>query len=120
MKVSDLFNPNLIEAKPHDTLFDIDERMVGHGIHALPIIGEEGQAIGIVTSSDLDPGLSRDTPVVELMSDTIYEVDSQAEAREAAVQMLNLGVHHLVVTEGGKAVGILSSFDLLRVITEEK
>ena len=59
MKVSDLFNPNLIEAKPHDTLFDIDERMVGHGVHALPIIGEEGQAIGIVTSSDLDPLVRR-------------------------------------------------------------
>ncbi len=32
--------------------------------------------------------------------------------------MLDLRVHHLVVTERGQAIGMLSSFDLLRVLVE--
>lgn len=118
MKVNDLIDRTLITAKPHDSLETIEDRMAVQGVHALPVLDDAGRAIGIVTSSDLKPDLPEETSLADLMSDQVYTIDASEEAREAARRMRDLGVHHLVVTEGDRAVGMLSSFDLLRVIEE--
>ncbi len=118
MKVQDLIMRDLVTAEPHDTLASIEERMADRNVHALPVLDDDGKAVGIVTSSDFTPDLDMGTSVADLMSDMVYEIDLGEEAREAARRMHDLGVHHLVATERGRAVGMLSSFDLLRVIIE--
>ncbi len=118
MKVQELITRELYTAQPGDTLHRIEARMAALNVHALPIIDEEGKALGIVTSSDLSPDIRRDAAIADLISDVVYQIDVEEDAKEAARMMRDQGVHHLVATEGGRAVGMVSSFDLLRVIVE--
>ena len=119
MKVHEVMTCELVTVQTHDTIEELESLMAEVEVHALPILNEEGMAIGIVTSSDCLPDLPRSTPAADLLSDQVYEVDQDADAKEAAQMMRDLNVHHLVVTDGGQAIGMLSSFDLLRVITGE-
>lgn len=118
MKIENLIARDLVTADPSDTLGTIKERMADLGIHALPVVDELGKAIGIVTSSDIGPDLPDETPVADLMSDQIYPIGPEDTAKDAAGIMRDQGTHHLVVSRGDRAIGIVSSFDLLRVIEE--
>jgi predicted transcriptional regulator len=118
MQVQDLIARDLITAHPGESLATVGKRMNDLGVHALPIF-DDGSAVGIITSSDISPELDSDTPVVDLMSETVYQIDVAENAKEAARMMCDLGVHHLLATEDGSPAGMLSSFDLLRIILEE-
>lgn len=56
--------------------------------------------------------------VGELMSRTIYSVSEETDARTCAREMLEHRVHRLLVTTDGQLRGIVSAFDLLRLVAE--
>lgn len=118
MKVKEVMTKGVFTVQPEGTVSEMRRFVADLGVHALPIVDLEGIAVGMVTSSDLEPDLPEDTLAFDLMSDRVYEIDGGEDARNAAQMMLNHTVHHLVVTDRGQAVGMLSSFDLLRVVTE--
>jgi len=86
------------------------------GFHALPVV-EAGRIVGIVTTTDLADNWSDDTPVNQLMSRSPHSIKRDATLEAAASKMLSNEVHHLVIDDA-EGSGILSSFDLLRVLTE--
>jgi signal-transduction protein with cAMP-binding, CBS, and nucleotidyltransferase domain len=83
-------------------------------------VDADDQPIGIVTSTDLveehPPGLG----VTEVMSTKVYVVPRYEDVHIAARVMRNHGIHHVVVTEGRKVVGVLSSWDLLKLVEEHR
>ena len=118
MKIADLIRFEPIVATPDDTAETIREKFIDHGIHCLPVVDEMRTAIGIVTSTDLEDDIPDETPVGQIMSDNIFPVGPNDDARDAARLMRDQQVHHLVVTEEGKVAGVISALDLLRVIEE--
>ena len=54
------------------------------------------------------------------MNANVYTVPQYADASLAARIMRNHGIHHVVVTHEKKVVGIISSFDLLRLVEEHR
>lgn len=119
MKVNELMTRDLATFQPHATVGELEELMADLDVHALPVVDEQGIAVGIVSASDLGPDVPRTTSAASLMNDRVYTIDHEADAKEAAQMMQDQSVHHLVVTERGRAVGMLSTFDLLRLITQE-
>lgn len=117
-KVRDVMAADVIVAKPGDLVGGIRELMHAHNIHSLPVVDDEEQLVGMVTSSDLMPGFSAKIPVSRIMSTNVYTVTPDADVRTAAQMMRQYRLHHVVVTDGDRVVGILSSFDLLRLIEE--
>jgi CBS domain-containing protein len=80
------------------------------------LIGSEPPAI--VTDRDLRArvlaaGLGPDTAVSQVLSRPLVTIDSDAPAFAALRLMLEQNIHHLVVTEEGKIVGVISATDLL-------
>lgn len=120
MKVHKVIAKGLYSVDPTGTVEEMEQLMSDLDVHALPVVDEEARAIGIITSSDLEPGLPKDALAADLMSDQVYEIASKADATEAAQMMRDFSINHLVVTDEGKSVGMISSFDLLRVITGEE
>ena len=73
---------------------------------------------GIVTDRDLRArvlaaGLGPDTAVTQVLSRPLVTIDSDAPAFTALRLMLEENIHHLVVTEEGTIVGVISATDLL-------
>jgi CBS domain-containing protein len=116
--VREVMAPAVVVAKPSDILGGIREVMDAHDIHSLPIVDDEDQLIGMITASDLVPGFSAKIPVSRIMSTKVYTVTPDTDVATAAQMMREYRIHHVVVTAGNKVVGVLSSFDLLRLIAE--
>lgn len=73
---------------------------------------------GIVTDRDLRgrvlaAGLGPDTAISQIMSRPLVTIDSAAPAFAALRVMLEENIHHLVVTEEGRILGVISATDLL-------
>lgn len=120
VKVSDLMSEEIVVADADESVGTVRERMVSHGIHALPIVDSEGHAVGMVTSTDLLSGPDEDRPVSNICSEKVYTVPKYSAVHTAARTMRNHHIHHLVVTHEKKVVGVLSSFDLLRLVEDHQ
>ncbi|MEM7200898.1 MAG: CBS domain-containing protein [Planctomycetota bacterium] len=59
-----------------------------------------------------EPDWASDT-VAEVMTAQVHAVPCETSLPEVARQMIRLGVHRLLVTEQGRYVGLISSFDVL-------
>ena len=118
VQVYDLMARDVFVARADDPVAQVRDLMAERKIHAVPVVGHDNEPAGIVTSTDLVLELDPDTPVSEVMTATVYAVPPHAAVRDAARMMLEHRIHHLVVTHKKKIVGILSSYDLLRVVAE--
>ena len=117
--VGELMTADVITIGPKDEIGRARDLILGLGVHALPVV-EDDMVVGIVTSADLVEEWPSVEIVETLMVRSVRLVDVQATAAEAAEAMLAESIHHLVVVDGATPVGILSSFDLLRVLTQDE
>lgn len=101
------------------TVDRVRELMASKHIHALPVVGKNKKIMGIVTTADLARRMEDDTPVRHVMSDRVVMVGATEPASKAATLMRKHRIHHLVVTDDNKAIGIVSSFDLLTLVEEK-
>ena len=60
------------------------------------------------------------TPISQVMSEHVYTVPKYSDVSLAARVMRNHKIHHVIVTHEGRLVGLLSSFDLLRLVEDHR
>jgi CBS domain-containing protein len=98
--------------------------MEREGIHAIPIVSRTGPSPdaetiiqGIITSTDLCK-VNDDNIVVEdiLSPSVVHVIHGNTGVRSAAKMMLKHKVHHIVVMDDGKIVGMISSLDFVTLI----
>ncbi len=146
LNVEDIMTQELIAVGPTTSLAALQQLFLRHGIAGAPVIDEKGQPIGMVTSTDLiDPGrrsnkvgqpiyyrLWRGTVrmvgisdegeapargvVGDVMTPALVTIDRRATLREAVQLMAQSDIHHLVVTEAGRARGVLTAMDCLKAM----
>ena len=89
------------------------------GFSAVPIVEIKGEQIlirGMVTNTDLMGAFDDTVPIEQVMSHGVYMIDPEATAQEAAKLMIHHRIHHLLVIEETRIVGMLSSMDFVRLI----
>ncbi|WP_455235383.1 CBS domain-containing protein [Thiogranum longum] len=116
IKVSDLMTGNVITAQPHQTVGQLREKMAKRSLSNVPVVSPENIPIGVVSASDLLAAEKEGTPVSNIMTEKVYTIPEYEEVSVAARMMRNHKIHHLVVTQEQKVVGVVSSFDLLKLI----
>ena len=120
LNVDAVMTPDVQVARLDDLVGEVRERMVADGIGALPVVDGEGALVGIVTATDLVEEHPALLAVSEVMSDRVLTVPRYDGVHIAARVMRNHRVHHVVVTEGHDIAGMVSSFDLLRLVEEHR
>jgi CBS domain-containing protein len=85
---------------------------------SIVVLDEVEAPIGILTDSDLRrrvvaAGRPPETPVEAVMSGPLWTVPPETTFFEGVSLMLERGVHHLVLAEGGRAVGVVADSDLV-------
>lgn len=119
-KIKDLMVESVETATPGHKVGDVREVMSSRGISSIPVVNDEGEPIGIVTTKDLLDVTDDEKRVEEIMSNIVYVVPQYDDVSIAARVMRNHKIHHVVVTHEKKIVGILSSFDLLRLVEDHR
>ena len=120
VKIRDLMSARVVTAQPHHTVEHVRGLLARNRIHAVPVVDGEGGLLGIVSSSDLVAGVKDGTPVSRIMTEKVYTVPAYDDVSVAARVMRNHGIHRVVVTDEQKVVGVLSAFDLLRLVEERR
>lgn len=120
-KVKDLMMSPLVTTTKNSTIDYVRELMERKSIQAIPIVESKDnlEVIGMITSSDLR-GISDGSALVEdYMTTDTYWVRAEVDAEIAARIMLEENVHHLLVKTDDQIVGMLSSLDFVRLVSEK-
>jgi CBS domain-containing protein len=110
--VADAMDATFPRIAPEDTLGEAVERLVeGHGAPALVV--DYGRLIGMLGAQDVLRAVAErvhpsDARVREWMSDAHVTVAPDDSTDEAAVRMVENGLHHLPVLSGERPVGVVS------------
>lgn len=116
IRIADIMTRRVVVAQPHHTIGHVRQLMERNRIGALPVFGPDNEALGIVTSSDLLRRHKDESPCSRIMSDGVRAVPAYNEVSVAARIMRKHKIHHVVVTKEKKVVGMISSFDLLKLV----
>ncbi len=104
---------------PDDSLLAVARQLRDARVGAL-LVAERGDYVGIVSEADLVRKAMASGAVAEqvtaraVMSTPVMTIDIGQSAHDASDVMAERGIRHLVVTEEGRIVGMISVRDLLR------
>lgn len=101
-----------------DTIEDVERALKDSGHSFVPVVSSQGGCFGVISASDLvafhaRKENSRLKRAWEVCTHQVVEVAPDTTIRKAACLMLDKHVHHVVVMEQGRLVGVLSSLDLI-------
>jgi signal-transduction protein with cAMP-binding, CBS, and nucleotidyltransferase domain len=124
MEVKDGMSGVVLTIGPSLTLRDAASKMTERGVGAAIVIDEEAPGPRIISERDILASLGQgQDPDSELVSDhmteTVITAASDWSLERAAAEMSKRHIRHLVVVEGGEAVGVLSMRDIMRCWTSE-
>jgi predicted transcriptional regulator len=120
VKVKDLMTTNVITAQPHHSVATLAEKMAKRSLNSIPVVSTEHEPVGVVSAKDLLAAKKEGTPVSNIMTEKVYTIPEYEEISIAARMMRNHRIHHLVVTQEKKVVGVVSAFDLLKLVEDHR
>jgi len=125
--VEDALTPLQYRVYPDTPMEEVVDLMIRRGLHAVPVVGENHEVLGILTSGDAlehllprrlaserkDQGPSR---AREVMSRSVLCVSEDQQLVEAANTMINKDVAQLPVVREGELIGFLTRETVLRLL----
>lgn len=118
MRVEDIMNSPVVITQKTIKVSNLKGMLSRKEINAVPVIDTDGSISGIVSSSDIVNCHDDSMLLAEVMSSFIHVVAPNSRVKDAARTMIKHGVHHLVVMEDGKVIGMLSSMDIIKIYAE--
>ncbi len=123
------------------TVEEAARMMLDENIRCLPVVGDDGKIVGIVTESDLtgarpwlslggwaqlsageegspssQAGRSGSVPVSEVMSSPVVTASPNDPLADVVDRMMERNVHHVPVVENGTPIGVVARHDLLEFL----
>jgi len=120
LKVKDVMTADVTAYLSKDSLVQVIEGLTEHRLGAVLIRNEAGQALGVVSKSDLivayKHGVTIDALAADVMSSPVVSSESDTELADAIRQMLLKDVQRLFVhgQDPDRIIGILSLSDAAR------
>ena len=135
-RVSDVMTTAVITTPERTPVGELVGMMSTHRVSAVPIVGDDGRVVGVVSQADLLPRVAATavtgaratgrrtaakaaaTAARDLMGTPVVSISADAPLSAAADKMQATKVKQLVVTDrSGQMLGIVSRADLLRPYT---
>jgi len=118
MRVEEIMSCPVTVTNRNNKVGHLKDLVSRKNINAVPVLEMDGTITGIISTSDI-AGCHDDNELVQnIMSERVHIVLKNNRVVDAAAIMVKHKVHHLVVMEDGEVVGIVSSFDILKVFSE--
>ena len=131
--VEDLLEPLQYRVYPETPFPEVVDLMVRRDLHSVPVVGEDYEFLGIITTGDamkqvvsrgrkeevggLATGQMQQEPTArEIMTRSVMCVSEEQSLLEAASIMANRDTAHLPVVREGELVGFLKRSEVLRAL----
>ena len=128
--VRDVMTPHAVRVPPDATMADVAELLIRRRLRAIPVVGDDGEMVGMVTDAEVmevllpriwgeegatadapDPG---DRPVREVMQRSVFSARDDETVEAVADRMIQRGIERLPVVTEGRLVGFLTRGDIIR------
>jgi IMP dehydrogenase len=104
---------NPITIAPEATLGDLLMLKEKYRISGIPVVGDDGKLLGIITNRDVRFATDPNTKVGELMTRKLVTVNEGVDRTEAKRLLHKHRIEKLIVTDGdGKCVGLITVNDM--------
>ncbi len=118
MSIEQLMCHNVSSVPESGSLVEAATLMVSADVSCVAVLDADQKLVGLVTERDMTRSVAdgidpKTTPVIEYMASVVITIEVSESTEAVAQVMLDLGVRHLPVTQGGRIVGIISARDLL-------
>lgn len=121
VRVRDVMTESVVTIPSYKRVEAARQLMDENRISALPVVDLEGNPIGIVTATDLlGTEVDRETLISQVMTESVLTVSDYENVSVTARMMRNRKIHHVVVTHEKRIIGVLSAFDLLKLVEEHR
>lgn len=128
--VRDVMRNRVHSVPPDSTVRRTLDLMLRRSVRAVPVVGEKGEVMGMVTESDIMRALlpqiprageeehegtePRDRPVRDIMTRSVLCVSEDLGVSEVASMMINKDVEQLPVVNAGSIAGMVYRGDIIR------
>uniref|UniRef100_A0A831THL0 Cyclic nucleotide-binding/CBS domain-containing protein n=1 Tax=Thermorudis peleae TaxID=1382356 RepID=A0A831THL0_9BACT len=114
----DIARSPVLTCSPATPIQEAARRMTEHRVNSIVVVDEAGHGSGIVTDWDLRErvvaaGLDYLQPVSQIMSSPLVTVAGDEPVAEAIRLMIARNIHHLVVVDGARPIGMITGYDLV-------
>lgn len=130
LRVRDVMTPGVFRAHPDAPVKQVLDMIAEHRLRAIPVVGDDGQVLGMVTDRDLLrhflPGVQRPseasaqawehTRVREVMSRSVICVSEEQALAEVTSMLVSKDIERLPVVHEGQLTGFLTRGDILRKV----
>jgi CBS domain-containing protein len=116
VKVEELMTQSVVTAEPHQSVEHVRNMLEKNKISAVPVVDTDKRPVGIISLTDLAQELKAGAPISSIMTEKVYTVPKYDDVSIAARVMRNHRIHRVVVTHEQAVVGMLSAFDLLKLV----
>ena len=128
ISIEELMTTELFTLSPGDSIYKARMLMREKGIRHIPVVGDDGELVGLITQSDLLAAsasplrstdvderveLEREHPVSEAMTTHMATIDERDSLRAAAMHLLKNKHGCLPVMCDGKLKGIITDSDFV-------
>ncbi len=134
MRARDIMSCPVYTVRPDTSIEEAAALLFEHGFAAAPVVGEQGELVGIVAEGDLlrhrvppDPTahLRRDLPVPhgqrprvvsDVMTREVIATSPDADVADLAARMLDRNVRSIPIVDTSEVIGIVSRRDILQAV----
>jgi len=119
--VKDVMSSPVIMVSEGDNVNHVAKLLTDNDIGSIVVSDLKGNPVGLITERDIVTRiaaknlLSVKVKAKEVMSSPLKTIDSNSDIIEAANRMREYGIRRLVVMDGGKMVGVVSSRDIVTI-----
>ena len=149
MNVSEIMRSPAPQVPPDTAVSEVARSLLAEGVAGIPVVGTDGEILGIVTQTDLVekhmrvhgplylgilgsvlPIETRRTheelrhvlavSAAELMSDDAVQLPSATDVDDVATVMVDRGADTILVVDDGRLVGLVDRTDVIRLLVREE
>ena len=126
-RVRDIMQTGVATVSPELPITSFHEFLTGEEIGGAPVVDQHGSLQGVASKTDIvnflatDPAFLNDevlqgVTVAEIMTQGAFTVDINEPVDEVARKMVDNSVHRVIVVDSEKVCGIVTTFDLLKML----
>ncbi|HJZ85745.1 MAG TPA: CBS domain-containing protein [Polyangia bacterium] len=118
LKIRDVMTRKVLTVPAEATAEAAAWALVAHNVSGAPVRDRNGKLLGVLSKTDLiDPDRAPPEALVEeVMTPFMLALRPDDSALDAARLMAHEGVHRILVLEGERLVGIVTTMDLVRAL----